>query len=88
MGFLGKIAAAVKWIVSAPFVAINYVLNVFADAGERMRGGVDELLGIKKKPPTEKIKAALRKQWLELAPGETEIPGVEWEGEIYYETPK
>lgn len=87
MGFLGKIAGAVKWVVSAPFVAINYVLNAFADLGEKVRSTVDVALGFKR-PPTEKIKAALRKQWLELAPGETEIPGVEWEGEIYYETPK
>lgn len=88
MGILGKIVGAIKWIVNAPFIAIDYLLNAAADAGEKMRATVEDLTGVRKKPPTAKIRAALRQQWLELAPGEQEIPGVEWEGEIYYETPK
>jgi hypothetical protein len=88
MGILGKIWGGLKWIVSAPFVALNNILNAAANATEKLRENVDELLGFKKKPPTEKIRAALRKQWLELEPHEKEIAGVEYEGEIYYETPK
>lgn len=87
MGILGKIAGAIKWLVTAPFIAIDYALNTMADAGERVRKHTDEIFGFKR-PPREKIKAALRQQWLELADDEKEIPGVEWEGEIYYETPK
>lgn len=85
---LGKIVGAIKWIVTTPFIVLNNILNAVADAGERMRGGIEELTGVRKRPPTAKIRAALRKQWLELAPGEKEIAGVEWEGEVYYETPK
>lgn len=88
MGVLGKIAGAIKWIVTAPFIAIDYVLNALADVGGRTRAIVEDLIGVRKKLPSAKIRTALRKQWLELAPGEKEIPGVEWEGEIYYETPK
>ena len=88
MGLLSKILGGFKWLVTAPFIAIDYILNELADAGERMRAGIEEITGVRKKPPREKIRAALRKQWLELAPGEKEIPGVEWEGEIYYETPE
>lgn len=91
MGLLTKIAGAVKWLVSAPFIAIDYALNTMADASEAFRGrikGITEITFGKPRPPTEKIRAALRKQWLDLAPDEVEIAGVEWEGEIYYETPK
>jgi hypothetical protein len=88
MGILGKIVGVVKWLVTAPFIALDNILKSIADAGERMRSGVEYLTGVRKKPPTEKIRAALRKQWLELASGEKEIAGVEWEGEIYYDTPK
>lgn len=88
MGILGKIGTAIKRVVSAPFVALNNILNALADAGEKMRGDVDIALGLKKRRvPREKIRRALREQYLELLPGE-EIAGVEWEGEIYYETPK
>ena len=88
MAILGKIAGALKWVVTTPFIAIDWALNSLADAGERVRAHVEDIIGVRKKPPSEKIRAALRKQWLELAPGEKDIPGVEWEGEIYYETPK
>jgi hypothetical protein len=89
MGLLKGIAGAIKWIVTAPFIAIDYVLNVFANVGEDLREAVGGLIGVRKKrPPSAKIRAELRQQWLDLAPGETEIPGVEWEGEMYYETPK
>lgn len=91
MGLLGKIAGAIKWIVTTPFMVIDYALNTIADASERFRERSAEITKIvigKPKPPTEKIRQALRKQWLDLAPGEKEIAGVEWEGEIYFETPK
>ena len=88
MGILGKIIGGLKWLVTTPFIALDNILNSIADAGERMRAGVEHLTGVRKKPPTEKIKAALRKQWLELEPDEEEIAGVEWEGVIYFETPK
>jgi hypothetical protein len=88
MGILKGIVGAIKWIVTAPFIAIDYILNELADAGERMREGVGDLIGRKKKPPSDKIRAELRQQWLELLPGEKDIPGVEYEGEVYFETPK
>jgi hypothetical protein len=62
--------------------------NFFIGIGEVIIGGIRSLLGLKKKPPSDKIRAELRWQWLELLPGENEIPGVEYEGEVYFETPK
>ena len=88
MGILSKILGGFKWLVTAPFIALDNILNKIADAGERMRAGVEEITGVRKKPPRKEIRAELRKQWLELAPGEKEFPGVEWEGEMYYATPK
>ena len=81
---LSKVGEAVWIAISYPFYLIDKGLNMAADAGERLRG----YFPFEHKPPKEKIKAALRKQWLDLAPGEKDIPGVEWEGEIYFETPK
>jgi hypothetical protein len=60
----------------------------FIGIGQNITNAIRIALGIKPKPPSEKIRAELRQQWLDLAPGEKEIEGVEWEGEIYYETPK
>jgi hypothetical protein len=62
--------------------------NFFIGIGEVIIGGIRSLLGLKKKPPSDKIRAELRRQWLELLPGEKDIPGVEYEGEVYFETPK
>ena len=62
--------------------------NFFIGVGEVIVGGIRSLLGLKKKPPSDKIRAELRQQWLELLPGENDIPGVEYEGEVYFETPK
>jgi hypothetical protein len=62
--------------------------NFFIGIGEVIIGGIRSLLGFKKKPPSDKIRAELRQQWLELLPGEKDIPGVEYEGEVYFETPK
>lgn len=62
--------------------------NFFIGIGEVIIGGIRSLLGLKKKPPSDKIRAELRQQWLELLPGEKDIPGVEYEGEVYFETPK
>ena len=74
-------------VASAAFALYGAYKVVTEYAG---KGGfsVRKFLGIKRKPPSKKIKAALREQWLALAPGEKEIPGVEWEDEVYYETPK
>lgn len=81
---LKKIGSVIKTVISYPFHLLAEGLEKLAEAGERLRS----YFPFERKPPTEKIKAALRKQWLELEPGEKEIPGVEWEGEIYFETPK
>jgi hypothetical protein len=62
--------------------------SFFIGIGESITNTIRLTLGIKPKPPSEKIRAELRQQWLDLAPGEKDIPGVEYEGEIYYETPK
>lgn len=69
---------------------LGWIADTLIGIGHTVLGGVASLFGIKlkKKPPSARIRADLRQQWLELAPGEREIPGVEWEGEIYYETPK
>lgn len=67
---------------------LNWLSNIVTETLEFLWNGVKSLFGIKPKPPSLKIQAALRKQWLELTPDEPSIPGVEWEGEIYYETPK
>jgi hypothetical protein len=61
--------------------------NFFIGIGEVIIGGIRSLLGLKK-VPSDKIRAKLRQQWLELLPGEKDIPGVEYEGEVYFETPK
>lgn len=81
---LKKIGSAIKTAVIYPFYLLAEGLEVLTDAGKRLRS----YFPFKRKPPSEKIRAALRKQWLELEPGEKGIPGVEWEGEIYFETPK
>lgn len=88
MGILGRITGAIKWIVNAPFIAFDYVLSGLASACGTLRAAIGDLTGVRKKPPIAKIRAELRQQWLELAFGEKDIPGVEWEGEIFYETPK
>ena len=62
--------------------------NFFIGIAEVIIGGIRSLLGLKRKPPSDKIRAELRQQWLELLPGEKDIPGVEYEGEVYFETPK
>lgn len=67
---------------------IKWITDGLVSIGHTVISGVKRLIGIKPKPPTEEIKAALRKQWLDLVADEKEIPGAEWEGEIYYETPK
>ena len=67
---------------------LNWLSNIVIGTAEFLWNGVKFLFGIKPSPPSAKIRAELRKQWLNLAPGEKEIDGVEWEGEIYYETPK
>jgi hypothetical protein len=67
---------------------LRWIADGLTGIGHAIIAGIGKLFGIKPKPPREKIRAVLRKQWLELASGEKEIPGVEWEGEIYYNTPK
>jgi len=74
----------ISWLKSGAKAVADTILEI----GETIINGIRSLLGLKKKPPSEKIRAALRQQWLSLAPGEKEIPGVEWEDEVYYETPK
>lgn len=77
MGILGKL--------------IEKVTDALYEVGEWVISGFHTLIGLItpfKKVPSEKIRAELRAQWLALGPEEAEIPGVEWEGEIYYETPK
>jgi hypothetical protein len=70
------------------------ILFILATAAFALYGGyklITEYAGRKRAkgaPPSEEIRAALRQQWLDLLPGEKDIPGVEWEGEVYYETPK
>ena len=81
---LKKIGSAIKTAINYPFYLLAEGLEALAGAGERLRS----YFPFERKPPREKIKAALRKQWLELGAGEKEIAGVEWEGEIYFETPK
>jgi hypothetical protein len=67
---------------------LRWIVDGIVSIGHVVTNSIKKFFGIKPKPPTEKIKAALRKQWLELEPHEEEIPGVEYEGDIYYETPK
>jgi hypothetical protein len=67
---------------------IKWITDGLVSIGQVITSGIKRLFGIKPKPPTEKIRAAIRKQWLELEPTEEDIPGVEWEGEVYYTTPK
>ena len=74
----------IDWLKSGILIIADTIL----EAGETIIKGVRSVLGLEKRPPREKIRAALRQQWLSLAPGEKEIPGVEWEDEVYYETPK
>jgi len=82
-GFL-KVVDIATTIINYPFYLLSEGLERMAGAGERLRS----YFPFEHRPPKEKIKAALREQWLNLEPGEKEIPGVEFEGEIYYETPK
>ena len=72
--------------IAIPFMAYGAYKFVEEYAGRKP--SLREYLGFKPKPPSEKIRAELRKQWLSLAPGEKDIPGIEWEDEVYYETPK
>jgi len=74
----------ISWLKSG----ILTVADVILETGERVINWIRFTLGLKPKLPSEKIRAALRQQYLDLAPGEKEIPGVEWEDEVYYETPK
>ena len=74
----------INWLKNGILVIADTILG----AGETVINGIRSVLGFKKRPPSEKIRAALRQQYLDLAPGEKEIPGVEWEDEVYYETPK
>ena len=62
--------------------------NFFIGVGKVIKSGIRSLLGLKPKPPRDRIRKVLRKQWLDLLPGEKDIPGVEYEGEVYFETPK
>jgi len=77
MGILSAIGGIISGAIGFITDGITYVFNA-----------VKSIFGIKPSPPSEKIRSALRQQWLELAPEEESIPGVEWEGEVYYETPK
>jgi hypothetical protein len=91
MSFLKGIVGALKWVVTAPFIGIDYALNALADAGERLRGAVVDLTGVGKKKSKAAKKAEanaeLRRQWLEVAEGAKDrTDGVEYEGEIYYDT--
>ena len=92
MGFIdwlrNGIVAVLDSILREPQNIIDGLRNEILTAADIILDGIRSFLGIKKHPPSEKIRAALRQQWLNLAPGEKEIPGVEWEDEIYYETPK
>jgi hypothetical protein len=67
---------------------LKQILDTIIDIGYAIGGAIKSLLGFKPTPPRAKIRAELRAQWLALGKGEKDIPGVEWEGEIYYETPK
>lgn len=64
----------------------GYIVGGLNSLGEFFVNSVRSVLGLKKKPPSDKIRAALRKQWLEVGK-EQEIPGVEYDGETYYDTP-
>ena len=77
MGILNSILDGITAIGS-------FVLDVVSSGISVIR----RVLGLKPRPPRAKIRAGLREQWTSLLPGETEIAGVEYEGEIYYETPK
>ena len=77
MGILGSILEGLTSIGS-------FVLDVVSSGISVIRS----FLGLKPRPPRAEIRAKLREQWTNLLPGETEIAGVEYEGEIYYETPK
>ena len=77
MGILGSILEGITAIGS-------FVLDIVSSGISFIKSA----LGMKPSPPRAEIRAKLRAQWTSLLPAETEIPGVEWEGEIYYETPK
>ena len=80
------ILEAIFVIATAAFAAYGAYKVVTEYVGRKP--SLRKYLGFKPKPPREKIRAALRQQYLDLLPGEKEIPGVEWEGEIYYKTPE
>jgi hypothetical protein len=89
-----SILGALKWIVTAPFIAIDYALNALADAGERLRGAVEDLTGVTKKKKVtgafgakEAVNARIRREWLEVGDAQQlKDDGIEYEGEVYYET--
>ena len=62
----------------------DYILNI----GNSVLRHVESFFGIKHKLPTEEIRRRLREQWLALKPEEKDIPGVEVDGETFYETPR
>ena len=74
----------INWLKSG----ILTIADAILETGESVINWIRSILGLKPKLPSEKIRAALRQQYLDLAPGEKEIPGVEWEDVVYYETPK
>jgi hypothetical protein len=93
MSFFKGLVGALKWVVTAPFIAIDYALNALADAGERLRGGVEDLIGVRKKKVSrafgakEAVNARIRREWLEVGDAQQlKDDGIEYEGEVYYET--
>jgi len=77
MGILNSILEGLTSIGSFVLDVVNSGISV-----------LKSILGLKRHPPRAKIRAALRQQYIDLLPGETEIEGVEWEGVIYRKTPE
>lgn len=102
MGILGEfrelVISAINYIAGSVRDVIVETLDIITgeviDAATDIRQTFkfeDKVLPKRKRKLTQEdkdnIRAAIRKEYLELEPGEM-FWGVEWEGEIYTETPK
>lgn len=75
------------FVIATAAFALYGGYKLITEYAER-KPSLRKFLGLKPKPPRDRIRKVLRKQWLDLLPGEKDIPGVEYEGEVYFETPK